>query len=188
MDVEIADDVILLGRGVDHVGLVLREVDQVDAVLFRVEGSLLGAFFAVVDDDLVVLGAGDEGGAVGGEVEVVDGVLVVLEDLAHSHRADNVVHQLHVGVAVEIVVRSVIVEGVSGVRDEAGSYLGLTVFLGIYVGDGTVGTVEQPSKREVPGAERGGSAAGQQPRQNREGGGSGSKRNAAVQTCQMCPS
>ena len=50
--VEVADDVILLGGGVDHVGLSLREVHQVHPVLLGVEGSLLGALLAVVDNDL----------------------------------------------------------------------------------------------------------------------------------------
>jgi hypothetical protein len=50
--VQISNDIILFGRGVDHIGLVLRKVDQVDTVLFRVQRSLLRSPFAVVDDDL----------------------------------------------------------------------------------------------------------------------------------------
>ena len=94
-DVKVADDVVLLGAGVHDVRLVGCEVDEVDAVLLGVERPPLGAPLTVVDDDLVVVGGGDEGGAVRGEVQVVDGVLVLLEDLADPHGADHVVDELH---------------------------------------------------------------------------------------------
>ena len=75
--------------------LVLGKVYEVDPILFGVDCPLEGAPLAVVDDDLVVLGAGDEAGPVVAEAEVVDRVLVVPKHLAHPHRADHVVHQLH---------------------------------------------------------------------------------------------
>ena len=52
INIEISDDVIFFGGRVDNIALVLSEVDQVDAVLFRVQGSLVHPPLAVVDDDL----------------------------------------------------------------------------------------------------------------------------------------
>ena len=46
---------------------------------------------------LIVLRGRDDRGAVRGDVDVVDGVLVVAEDLGAAHRPDHVVHQLHPG-------------------------------------------------------------------------------------------
>ena len=94
-DVKVADDVVLLGAGVHDVRLVGREVDEVDAILLGVERPPLGSSLTVVDDDLVVVRGGDEGGAVRREVQVVDRVLVLLEDLADPHGADHVVDELH---------------------------------------------------------------------------------------------
>ena len=52
INIEISDDVIFFGGRVDNVALVLSEVDQVDTVLFGVQGSLVHPSLAVVDDDL----------------------------------------------------------------------------------------------------------------------------------------
>ena len=59
----------------DDVRPVGREVNEVDAVFLGIDGSLLGALLAVVNHDLVVLRRRDQGSAVKGKVEVIDGFL-----------------------------------------------------------------------------------------------------------------
>ena len=73
----------------------LCEMYQIHTVFFGVDCPFHGSSLAIVDDDLVVLGAGDEAGPVVAEAEVVDRVLVVPKHLSHPHRADDIVHQLH---------------------------------------------------------------------------------------------
>lgn len=70
-------------------------MDEVDPVLLGVGRPPLGSSLTIVDDDLVVVCGGDEGGAVRREVQVVDRVLVLFEDLADPHGADHVVDELH---------------------------------------------------------------------------------------------
>ena len=55
LNVEIPDDIVFFGRGVHNVGFVLREVDQIDAILFGIERSLLGTTFAIINDNLIIL-------------------------------------------------------------------------------------------------------------------------------------
>lgn len=57
--------------------------------------SYLCAFFAVVDDDLVILGAGDKSVAVGREVYAVDSVGVLAEHLGDLEATHNLVNELH---------------------------------------------------------------------------------------------
>ena len=77
MHVEIPNDIVFFGRGMNNIGLVLGEVNQIHAVLFGIQGPFLGTPFAVINDDLVILGAGDQGGAIGGKVHMVNRVLVI---------------------------------------------------------------------------------------------------------------
>ena len=74
---------------------VLSEVDQVHPILLAVEGPLLGPLLAVVDDDLVICAAGDNVHPIVAVVYVGNLVLVVIVQLGHAHRADDIVHQLH---------------------------------------------------------------------------------------------
>ena len=66
--------------------LVLGEVNQIYSVFLAVECELLCALLAVVDDDLVVAGAGDDVHAIVAVVKVGDLVLVVRVQLRHPHR------------------------------------------------------------------------------------------------------
>ena len=74
---------------------VLSEVDQVHPILLAVEGPLLSPLLAVVDDDLVICAAGDDVHPIVAVVDVGYLVLVVIVQLGHAHRADDIVHQLH---------------------------------------------------------------------------------------------
>lgn len=69
--------------------------NQINSILLTVQCPLWLALLAVVEDDRVVVAAGDEGLAVGGEVEAVDLVVVLPEHLGHSEAAQHVVRQLH---------------------------------------------------------------------------------------------
>ena len=77
LHVQVPNDIIFFGRGVHNIGLVLSEMDQVHTILFRVQGPLEGTPFAVINYNLVILGAGDQGGTIRREVHVVDGILVI---------------------------------------------------------------------------------------------------------------
>ena len=65
--------------------LVLSKVDQIYSVLLAVQSELLCSLLAVVDDDLVVAGAGDDVHAIIAVVQVGDLVLVVSVQLRHPH-------------------------------------------------------------------------------------------------------
>ena len=47
-----------------HIGFVLGEMYQVHAILSGIERSLLGASFTIIDDNLVIVTRGDEGGTI----------------------------------------------------------------------------------------------------------------------------
>lgn len=117
MQAQVADRVVDLGAAVDGRVLGVGEVYEVDAVLLRVDGALLGALLAVVDDDLVVLGAGYEGVAAGREVDAVDAVRVLAEDLGHLEAADDLVHELHGELGLLVLPR---LEAVAARRGRAG--------------------------------------------------------------------
>lgn len=84
-----------LCAAVDDRIIGVREVDEVDAVLLRVDRALLRALLAVVDHDLVVLAARDEVLAVLREVDGVDLVRVLAKHLGHLEAAQHRIHQLH---------------------------------------------------------------------------------------------
>ena len=103
----------------NNIGLILGEMNQVHAILFGIQGPFLGPSFAVINDNLVVLGAGDQGSAVGGKVHMVNRILVIPETkmfmssgkvddetsmifflslpehFSNPHGSDDIVHQLH---------------------------------------------------------------------------------------------
>ena len=95
LNIQVPNDIIFFGRRMHNICFILCEMDQVHPVLLGVQGPFQGASLAIINDNLVVIRAGDQGGAVGAEVHVVDGVLVVPEHLADPHGPDDVVHQLH---------------------------------------------------------------------------------------------
>ena len=70
---------------------------EIHPVLLTVQRPFAGPLLAVVDDDLVVLAGRDEVGPVRGKVNVADLVIVLLVDLGHLHRADDIIDKLHVG-------------------------------------------------------------------------------------------
>lgn len=79
MHIEISNDIIFFGWGMNNIGLVLREMNQIHSILFGIQGPFLCPSFAVINDDLVILGAGDQGSAVGGKVHMVNRILVIPE-------------------------------------------------------------------------------------------------------------
>ena len=66
--------------------LVLGEVNQIYSILLTVQCRLLRPLLAVVDDDLIVRGAGDDVHAIVAVVDVGDLVLVVIVELGNPHR------------------------------------------------------------------------------------------------------
>jgi len=96
----VPDDIILFGAGVHCMSFVLREVNEINAILFAVEYSLLGALLAVVDYYLVVGARGDDALPIIAVVNISYLLGVVLVELRHPHTADDVVHKLHVAFQV----------------------------------------------------------------------------------------
>ena len=66
--------------------LVLGEVNQIYSILLTVQCRLLRPLLTVVDDDLIVGGAGDDVHAIVAVVDVGDLVLVVIVELGNPHR------------------------------------------------------------------------------------------------------
>lgn len=82
----------------NNIGLVLREMNQIHSILFGIQGSFLCPSFAVINDDLVILGAGDQGSAVGGKVHMVNRILVIPEKnkkVIENDAAQDDFFQLH---------------------------------------------------------------------------------------------
>lgn len=95
MQREVSDCIIyLVGAVHDCVGCVCVS-DEVHSILLTVQRSLRFALLAVVQHDGVVVAAGDDGLAVGAEVEAVDLVRVLAEHLGHAEAPQDVVRQLH---------------------------------------------------------------------------------------------
>ena len=95
VEAEVADRVVDLGAAVYGRVLGVGEVYEVDAILFGVDGAHLRALLAVVDNDLIVLRAGDERVAGRGEVDAIDAVRVLAEDFCHLEAPHDVVDELH---------------------------------------------------------------------------------------------
>lgn len=95
MQGEVSDCIIyFVGAVHDSVGSMCVP-DEIHSILLTVQRSLWFALLAVVENDGVVVAAGDDGLAVGAEVEAVDLVRVLTEDLGHAEAPQHVVRQLH---------------------------------------------------------------------------------------------
>lgn len=95
VEAQIANGVVDFGGTVDGRVVSVREVYQVDAVLLGIDRSRLGAFFAVVDNDLIVFRTGNEMFAVGREVDGVDFVGILAEDFGHLEAPNDAVYEFH---------------------------------------------------------------------------------------------
>ena len=81
---EISDVIVDLGGRVDGGVLGVREADQGHAVLLRVDEAFLHALLAIENDDLVILGAGDEIQPIRGIVDRFKFGIILLEGFGNA--------------------------------------------------------------------------------------------------------
>ena len=74
---------------------VLCEMNQVHSIFFAIEGSFLSSLFAVINNDLIIFTACYYVHSIITVVDIGYLILVVVVKLSHTHRADDIVHQLH---------------------------------------------------------------------------------------------
>lgn len=97
---QVTNSVVDFGTAVYRRVLRVGEVYKVDAILLGIDGAHLRALFAVVNDDLVILGAGYQGVTGRGEVNAVDFVRVFPKNFGDLKIPHHVINELHGEVVV----------------------------------------------------------------------------------------